>query len=706
MTVASAPSEAAAVWRADNAEWLRLSLRRLRLRLQRRACWLHRATEDRRSVDWLLAADDPALERRFLAEHAGVKAIDAATAMLDAELAALERRMRAALRPPALLMLGELMALGQFERDLILLAAAPALDGSFARAYAELHDDPCRTCATLHLALALLVDEPADRVLAADSLLPTGSLRSLRAIEVGGDPSEPLLTRALLVDERIADYLRGVNRSDSRLRTLLSRVRPAMCSESADRLGGDVAGLIAAEPSRWLTINLVGTVADGACDVAQRACSELGLDLHTIDLSRLAARPPEERTALTTILAREAALAGTAVLADASQIERGTPAAAAIDELIEELAATLFVVSLARWPGAGAGPVVHIRKPTRPEQCTLWRAALGAHRHSVNGEVEAIAQQFDFGPPAIADAVARAALRSRGAITGHELWRACREQRNAALDELATRITPCYGWDDIVVGDDVREQLRELSNQVEQRGRVYETWGFGAQLGRGRGITALFAGPSGTGKTMAAEILAAHLDLDLYRIDLASVLSKYIGEMEKSLRRVFDAAERGGAILFFDEADALFGTRTEVRDSHDRYANVEINYLLQRMEDYAGLAILATNRRAALDAAFLRRLRFVIDFPFPAADDRRRIWEGVFPPQAELDAVEYAFLSRLELTGGNIRSIAVNAAFLAAAGHAPIGMPHLVRAAAREYMKLSKPISAAEFGAYYDLVRP
>ena len=226
---------------------------------------------------------------------------------------------------------------------------------------------------------------------------------------------------------------------------------------------------------------------------------------------------------------------------------------------------------------------------------------------------------------------------------------------------------PVWGWNDIVVGDDVRRQLRELASQVEHRGRVYEPWGFGTKLGRGRGITALFAGPSGTGKTMAAEILARHLRLDLQRIDLAGVVSKYIGETEKNLRRVFDAAEASGAILFFDEADALFGTRTEVRDSHDRYANLEINYLLQRMEDYAGLAILATNRRSALDGAFVRRLRFIVEFPFPGGGDRRRIWERVFPAVAELDALDFGFLSRLEISGGNIRSIAINAAFLAAA---------------------------------------
>jgi len=343
-------------------------------------------------------------------------------------------------------------------------------------------------------------------------------------------------------------------------------------------------------------------------------------------------------------------------------------------------------------------------RPSRLEQRTLWRTALQPHASSVNGEIDAITQQFDFGSDAIADVVSRVA-RGGSEISARALWAACREQTGAALDDLARRIPPSYGWDDIVVSDDVRAQLRELAAQVQQRSRVYESWGFGAQLGRGRGITALFAGPSGTGKTMAAEILAATLELDLYRIDLAGVVSKYIGETEKNLRRVFDAAERSGAILFFDEADALFGNRTEVRDSHDRYANLEINYLLQRMEDYSGLAILATNRRTALDTAFLRRLRFVIDFPFPAADDRRRIWERVFPAQAEVDGLEMALLSNLDLSGGNIRSIAVNAAFLAAAEQVPIGMPHVVRAAAREYVKLQKPIGVAEFGPYYAMAR-
>jgi SpoVK/Ycf46/Vps4 family AAA+-type ATPase len=255
-------------------------------------------------------------------------------------------------------------------------------------------------------------------------------------------------------------------------------------------------------------------------------------------------------------------------------------------------------------------------------------------------------------------------------------------------------------FDELVLPEEQLAQIREIASQAQHRAHVYERWGFGAKLNRGRGIAALFAGPSGTGKTMAAEILANELDLDLYRIDLASVMSKYIGETEKNLRRVFDAAEESGAILFFDEADSLFGKRSEVRDSHDRYANIEINYLLERMEGYRGLAILATNRKSLLDQAFLRRLRFLVDFPFPSAADRVRIWRGAFPPQAEKEALDYDCLGRMEIAGGNIGTIALNAAFLAAGQGTSIQMYHLLAAARREYAKIDKLMVEGEFGRY------
>jgi SpoVK/Ycf46/Vps4 family AAA+-type ATPase len=216
-------------------------------------------------------------------------------------------------------------------------------------------------------------------------------------------------------------------------------------------------------------------------------------------------------------------------------------------------------------------------------------------------------------------------------------------------------------------------------------------------MNRGFGTTALFAGESGTGKTMAAEAIANELRLNLYRVDLSTVVSKYIGETEKNLRRLFDAAEDGGVVLLFDEADALFGKRSEVRDSHDRFANIEINYLLQRMESYRGLAILATNFKSALDTAFLRRLRFVVQFPFPEYEQRREIWVHAFPPQTPLGPIDYHQLARLHVNGGNIHNIALNAAFAAAASGPAVNMPILLDAAKAEFIKMQRPINVADF---------
>jgi SpoVK/Ycf46/Vps4 family AAA+-type ATPase len=296
-------------------------------------------------------------------------------------------------------------------------------------------------------------------------------------------------------------------------------------------------------------------------------------------------------------------------------------------------------------------------------------------------------------------AAAGAGEEAATGVDGPTLWRACRRLAGAEMEDLAQRIVPVAGWEDIVLPPQVAARLREIAAQVEQRARVYGEWGFGPRLNRGRGIAALFAGPSGTGKTMAAEVLARHLGLDLYRIDLAGVVSKYIGETERNLRRVFDAAEAGGALLFFDEADALFGRRTEVKDSHDRYANVEIDYLLQRMEEYRGLAILASNRKSALDRAFLRRLRFVVELPFPDAAARRRIWRLAFPPQTPLARLDWDALSRLELAGGNIRNVSLNAAFRAADAGDAVSMSHLAAAVRAEYAKCEKAMSQVEMTA-------
>jgi SpoVK/Ycf46/Vps4 family AAA+-type ATPase len=278
----------------------------------------------------------------------------------------------------------------------------------------------------------------------------------------------------------------------------------------------------------------------------------------------------------------------------------------------------------------------------------------------------------------------------------NRLWDSCRMFTRPRLENLAQRIEPAAAWEDLVLPAPQKEMLHHIALHVKHRLQVYEAWGFAGKSNRGLGISAVFVGPSGTGKTMAAEVIAQELRLDLFRIDLSQVVSKYIGETEKNLKRVFDAAEDGGAILLFDEADALFGKRSEVKDSHDRYANIEISYLLQRMESYRGLAILTTNMKEAMDRAFLRRLRFVVAFPFPDPALRAQIWQGIFPAATPLGKLDIQKLTRLNITGGNIRNIAMNAAFLAADVGEPVNMGHLLRAVRQEYTKLEKTLGEVE----------
>jgi SpoVK/Ycf46/Vps4 family AAA+-type ATPase len=340
---------------------------------------------------------------------------------------------------------------------------------------------------------------------------------------------------------------------------------------------------------------------------------------------------------------------------------------------------------------------VEVARPQPDEQRVLWHRHLGFRSPGLYGQVDRVVAHFNLDAEAIRS-VCAAAASAPEASSDHApvLWDACRAQARSHLEELARRIEATAGWDDLVLPEPQRQLLAAIAAQVRQRSRVYEEWGFGETGLRGLGIAALFAGPSGTGKTMAAEVLARELRLDLCCIDLSQVVSKYIGETEKNLRRVFDAAEGGGAILLFDEADALFGKRSEVRDSHDRYANIEVSYLLQRMEAYRGLAILTTNLKSALDQAFLRRLRFVVTFPFPDAAQREGIWRRVFPARTPTEGLDPARLARLGVTGGSIRNIALHAAFLAAESDTPVRMSHLLRAARDELAKLEKSLTEAE----------
>ncbi|MEC4852872.1 MAG: ATP-binding protein, partial [Jaaginema sp. PMC 1079.18] len=326
-----------------------------------------------------------------------------------------------------------------------------------------------------------------------------------------------------------------------------------------------------------------------------------------------------------------------------------------------------------------------IAKPTPPEQQQTWETALQDH---ANNQAPRLANQFNLNTLAIAQ-IAQTAHQEDNFSTA-QLWHHCLLSTRPRLDTLAQRLDTKATWDNIILPEAQLDLLHQIADQVRHRSIVYDQWGFRDRLNRGMGVSVMFAGDSGTGKTMAAEVLANDLRLNLYRIDLSSVVSKYIGETEKNLRKLFDAAEDGGAILFFDEADALFGKRSEVKDSHDRYANIETNYLLQRIEAYQGLAILATNLKNSLDSAFMRRLRFIVNFAFPGVPERKVIWEKAFPPNTPTDGLDFQKLAKHNLTGGSITNIAINAAFLAAQNNTPVTMDLVIAATKAEFRKMDK----------------
>jgi ATPase family protein associated with various cellular activities (AAA)/winged helix domain-containing protein len=603
---------------------------------------------------------------------------------------ALESTAAAMASPAALEILCRRFGLSAFERDVLLLAAGIELDSAFAARCAAAQGDQ-RRLPTFSLALAALPEAHWS------ALLPSGPLRHWRLIELGS--GEAITLAPLRIDERVLHYLTGLHYLDERLTGMIRPLRASPDLVPSHRALAERIASAWAESGRDAlpAVQLCGDEPEGKRSIAAAACAELGLDASVVSAAAVPTAPAE-LDGLIRLWEREAVLSGGALLVDCEDLDGNDPAReSAIARLIEDTrGAVLVAVRDRRRTRQRPLLTFEAPKPTSEEQRTLWRSALGAAASSLNGQVDSLVAQFDLGPTAIRSAGAQLAGTLEPDDVGKALWDAARAQARPRLEGLAQRIETAAAWDDLVLPEVQKQILREIALHVRNRMKVYDTWGFAARITRGLGISALFSGPSGTGKTMAAEVLANELRLDLYRIDLSSVVSKYIGETEKKLREVFDAAEAGGGILLFDEADALFGKRSEVKDSHDRYANIEVSYLLQRMETYRGLAILTTNLKEALDAAFLRRLRFVVQFPFPDAALRAEIWRRIFPPQAPIEGLDVEELARLNVAGGNIRNIALSAAFLAADGGQAIGMGHLLKAARGEYAKLEKPLSEME----------
>jgi hypothetical protein len=588
---------------------------------------------------------------------------------------------------PALELLGDRLGMTRFERLVLLLAAATELDPSVGFRCAQANGNPAAAYPTLGLALARLPGASWDVV------SPQRPLRYWRLIELDEARGEPMTGTRMRIDERIVSFIKGLNVLDDRIAHIVTPV--------ADLLG---SGLPVSHEQKVQEISVVLTEQSDGGDpplielvgvdpavrrgLAAVAANRLGWELYEITPERVPSAP-SELADLMRIWERETLLAPVLLYVDAGELSREDQVS--IQPLLDGVGAQVLLGCREPWPPRSRGlRVIDAARPTADEQEACWSELLedgGAAARQLAGE-------FDFNQIVIADVVRQ--VHHSGVGTAG-LWAACRAQARPRLDALARRSEPSATWDDLVLPPGELKLLHHIVDQVRGRSTVLREWGLAERFKRGSAVTALFAGASGTGKTLAAEVLASELDLDLYRIDLAGVVSKYIGETERNLRRVFDAAEEGGALLMFDEADALFGKRSEVKDSHDRYANIEVNYLLARIEDYRGVAILATNQRHALDEAFLRRLRFIVPFPFPAPAERARLWERAFPARAPVAKLDVDRLARFPASGGMIRNIALNAAFCAAGRGSEVTMELVLEMARVEFRKVEQPINDSEF---------
>jgi hypothetical protein len=614
--------------------------------------------------------------------------------------------------------LRRLAGLTDTDLGILLVALAPELDLKYERVFAYLQDDVTRKRPTVDLALGLLAPAWEDRVRARARLSPSAPLlrhRLLRLTEDPGHRDPPLLSRYLKPEDRTVDFLLGADEPDPRLAPYARAVEPRARLDDLllpDALRGRLRGLARAGAEGVLYLQ--GPYGVGKRTVAEAMCAEAGRGLVVVDTARLAGLDEARFDELAGVAAREALLRGAALFWDGFDALLPDDRRARRDAVLREAreGGAVFLAGEDGWQpadelGGAAFYRVALPRPEHADRVRMWAAALNGDGSAPGVDVAELAGRFRLSGGQIRDAAAGARslarLRDpeRGRLSMDDLFAASRAQSSPRLSTLARKIAPRYGWDDIVLPPDRREQLREIANTMKYRSLVLGEWGFDRKLAMGKGLNMLFAGPPGTGKTMAAEIVAGELGLELFRIDLSGVVSKYIGDTEKNLSRIFAEAETSSAILFFDEADALFGRRSEVRDSHDRYANLEVSYLLQRMEEYEGVVVLATNFRKNMDEAFVRRMHFTVDFPFPSERERLRIWEAVWPdelprdPAIALDQVA----RRLELAGGNIRNVALAAAFLAADGGGVVTAEHLVRAARREYQKMGKVVSEGELAA-------
>jgi len=641
---------------------------------------------DEREIDSLLAAGGRVPRRP--PPDPGIDAARSALAEKATELRQAGTRLR-------LDDLAEAFDLGPFDVDLLLVGLAPDLDPSFEKLYGYLNDDVTRRRASVGLAVELcgaaITDGWARGRLASPAPLIAGGVASVE------DADRPVLGRSLRIPDRVVDHLLGGDEPDPAIAPLLVRPGPWPGGEDkmvARALEGGVALFYAQERS-----------GSAALSYLAAGMAAAGKEVVAIDLTLLGGH--EDMSRLAAVGAREARLRGAALVVTHVEAlsERGAVEVRRWAEAPGLVALTGSQPWDPRWSRRPA-LLVDVPNLADPERVSSWATALGGTDLEPHGPLWRAVGAYRLTPEQVTQAAEGARLQAgaRGAaIEAQDLQAGARAQNAAGLEKLARRVAPRAGWDDMVLPRTVESQLRSIAGRVRQRGQVLDEWKLAASSSRGRGVTSLFAGDSGTGKTMSAEVVARSLGLDLYVIDLSTVVDKYIGETEKNLDRIFVEAERVNGVLLFDEADAIFGKRSEVKDARDRYANVEVAYLLQRMEQFEGLAILTTNLRANVDEAFLRRIDVLIEFPVPDVPSRERLWSKQLTPQLPVaDDLDLAFLaSAFELSGGNIRNVVLAAAFEAAEDEEVVSMAHLIRATSAEYRKLGRLLVEAEFGRYF-----
>ena len=621
--------------------------------------------------------------------------------------------------------LGDRFALTSVDKDILLFCLLPEFDLKYERLFGYIQDDVTKRRPTVALALDLLCTSFEDRLAGRQSLSQHAPLIKYHFISLHDDtPGKhaPLLAKSLKLDDRIRDYLLGFDEIDANLLPFVHRIASQRRLEDiilADNIRARLVQLTDAhKDGTHLIWYFYGPEGTGKRSTAEALCHRLGTGLLVADV-KLMPQVSLPFETITRLLCREAMLQDATIywkgfdtlLDDDFSLQLRTAMAE-----IEQNPGLVFLSGGRVWDalhswGSKLFIPVEFPIPDYGQRQHLWLTFLDGQAKAAESAVGALASKFRLSGGQILEAASLArnlALwRDSGSVTGDDLHQACRQVSNQKLIQLARKVKPRYIWADIVLPKDQLEQLREICNYVKYHHLVYGEWGFEHKLSLGKGLNMLFAGPSGTGKTMAAEIMANELGLDLYKIDLATVVSKYIGETEKNLDRIFKEAQDSNSILFFDEADAIFGKRSEVRDSHDRYANIEIAYLLQKMEEYQGIVILATNLRKNLDEAFARRMHFSVEFPFPEEENRFCIWQKAFPETAPLSQdIDLIFMARqFKITGGNIKNIALSAAFLAVEDSGMVTMEHLIRATKREYQKMGKLCTEADFGGYFELVR-